>query len=88
MLWQPGDLVLARRLLSSGIAPGRWSRGMRPSDRLGFAAMRRYVHARGCRRRILLDYLGERGSVCSGCDRCSGKAATQARVRPAAPVVG
>jgi ATP-dependent DNA helicase RecQ len=88
MLWQPGDLVLARRLLSSGNAPGRWSRGMRPSDRLGFAAMRRYVHARGCRRRILLDYLGERGSVCSGCDRCSGKAATQARVRPAAPIAG
>jgi ATP-dependent DNA helicase RecQ len=29
-----------------------------------------YVTARGCRRRRLLHWFGERGVVCSGCDRC------------------
>jgi len=72
MLWQNGDLALARRLLASRGESRRWSRAMRPSDRRGFSAMSRYVHARGCRRRILLDYLGEKGASCSGCDRCRG----------------
>jgi ATP-dependent DNA helicase RecQ len=33
-------------------------------------AMRRYVEAPGCRRRMLLDYFGERLTSCSGCDVC------------------
>jgi len=33
-------------------------------------AMRRYVEARRCRRRMLLEYFGEQGSGCSGCDLC------------------
>ncbi len=32
--------------------------------------MRRYVEARRCRRRMLLEYFGERDVRCSGCDRC------------------
>jgi ATP-dependent DNA helicase RecQ len=35
-------------------------------------AMRRYVEARLCRRRMLLEYFGERGVRCAGCDRCGG----------------
>jgi len=33
-------------------------------------AMRRYVQARLCRRRMLLEYFGETGVRCGGCDRC------------------
>lgn len=38
--------------------------------RRGLDAMRRYVTTRGCRRRVLLEYLGERMVRCAGCDRC------------------
>jgi ATP-dependent DNA helicase RecQ len=30
--------------------------------------MRRYVERRACRRRVLLEYFGERVATCSGCD--------------------
>jgi ATP-dependent DNA helicase RecQ len=33
-------------------------------------AMRGYVEAHRCRRRLLLEYFGEAGGHCSGCDRC------------------
>ena len=45
----------------------------RPEDfRFGehAAAMRRYVEARRCRRRTLLEYFGEQVAGCSGCDAC------------------
>lgn len=35
------------------------------------AAVRAYVEARGCRRRVLLDWFGERAAPCGGCDRCA-----------------
>ncbi len=34
------------------------------------APMRRYVERRWCRRRALLEHLGQRGVRCAGCDRC------------------
>ena len=37
--------------------------------------MDRYAQSSGCRRRIMLEYFGERPGLCSGCDRCSGDAA-------------
>jgi ATP-dependent DNA helicase RecQ len=45
-----------------------WIEGVRR----GLETMRRYVTTSGCRRRVLLEYLGERGAPgrCSGCDRC------------------
>ncbi len=73
LLWRDHDLELAARL----------ARGPRASYRPGSAAhvqaaqrgletMRRYVTTRGCRRAVLLDYLGEKPVRCSGCDRCDG----------------
>jgi ATP-dependent DNA helicase RecQ len=32
--------------------------------------MQRYASSSGCRRRLMLEYFGERPGVCSGCDRC------------------
>lgn len=34
------------------------------------SAMRRYLEARRCRRRMLLEYFGDKGNGCSGCDVC------------------
>jgi ATP-dependent DNA helicase RecQ len=33
-------------------------------------AMDRYARSRGCRRRMLVEYFGQRAGACSGCDRC------------------
>jgi ATP-dependent DNA helicase RecQ len=61
MLWTRRDLVLMRRLAGEG-----------PAAQAGLATMRDYVHRRRCRRRTLLEYLGETGVRCGGCDRCGG----------------
>jgi ATP-dependent DNA helicase RecQ len=73
MLWTKGDLVLAARM--AGVS-GRKSRGKPASiqseaKKRGLDTMRRYVHTRWCRRRLLLAYLGESLNRCSGCDACS-----------------
>ncbi len=47
--------------------PGDFSWG--PVDR----SMRSYIRRRGCRRRMLLSYFGERVSRCAGCDRCGAE---------------
>jgi ATP-dependent DNA helicase RecQ len=38
------------------------------------AAVEEYARGRGCRRRTLLEYFGERLGRCSGCDRCRRRA--------------
>jgi ATP-dependent DNA helicase RecQ len=59
LLWTKRDLVLMRKLAGQG-----------PAAADGLATMRRYVHGRRCRRRVMLQYLGESLRCCSGCDRC------------------
>jgi ATP-dependent DNA helicase RecQ len=71
MLWRPGDLELTARLGEAAPSSDR-SPGSLAGRRAGIAAMRRYLDTRGCRRRVLLDYLGEAPETCSGCDRCGG----------------
>jgi len=68
LLWLPGDLkMLARR---PGVARRPATEHER-AEALGAATMRRYVLTRGCRRNLLLMYLGEPWTRCSGCDRCA-----------------
>ena len=70
ILWTKGDLVLAKRM-SVGQGPGHsGSAAYREAQKRGLETMRRYVRTKGCRRRLLLDYLGEELRKCSGCDRC------------------
>lgn len=37
--------------------------------------MERYARSSGCRRRLMLEYFGERPGPCSGCDRCTSRPA-------------
>ena len=59
MFWTRGDLRLARAMAGEGAAAVK-----------GWEAMRDYVGTRGCRRRLLLRYLGDPDVRCRGCDRC------------------
>jgi ATP-dependent DNA helicase RecQ len=77
MLWLPSDLALARHL--AGVqdpVAGRVASNHRKARQAGLRAMRRYVETRGCRRRVLLEYLGERLVRCGGCDRCGESSST------------
>jgi ATP-dependent DNA helicase RecQ len=68
LLWVPRDLAMLRPQHLP--VPDRRPAACRLAERAGLRAMRRYVLGRQCRRRVLLDYLGERLGVCAGCDRC------------------
>jgi ATP-dependent DNA helicase RecQ len=81
LLWLQRDLALAQRMARRGPSVGaRSSEAFRAARERGLRAMQRYLTTRGCRRRVLLDYLGERLSRCSGCDHCDAS-----RRRPAWP---
>ncbi len=74
LLWLPSDLDLARHLAGlNGPQAGRGSATHRNARRAALSTMRRYVRTRGCRRRVLLGYLGERLARCGGCDRCGSR---------------
>ena len=68
ILWTKADLALSRFL--SGVA--RLDKGSPQYAAAigGLDTLRRYVRTRGCRRRILLEYLGQQLVSCAGCDRC------------------
>jgi ATP-dependent DNA helicase RecQ len=67
---------LRRELRPEG-GPVDWSRvAARKRKALGrLEVMDRYARSSSCRRRIMLEYFGERPGPCSGCDRCSSDAA-------------
>ncbi len=69
MLWTMGDLAFASRMQRLARDAGR-NAPYRAARKLGLETMRRYVTTRRCRRRLLLEYLGESLERCSGCDRC------------------
>jgi len=70
ILWTKGDLVLAKRMSVGQGQRHTDSTPYRKAQKRGLDTMRRYVHTKGCRRRLLLEYLGEELKKCSGCDRC------------------
>ncbi len=72
----PASVVAAADRLAAELRPDRgpvdWSRvrrRRREAERR-LAAMVCYTQTRGCRRRALLDWFGERIERCAGCDRC------------------
>ncbi len=72
LLWTEDDLRLTAKMALAGDMPNGSpaSAAHRKATRTGWHTMRRYVRTRTCRRRLLLDYLGEQLRHCSGCDRC------------------
>jgi len=71
MFWTQGDLALAANMVvEAPKATRRDSATHAEAKRRGLATMKRYIGTRGCRRRVLLEYLGDRLERCSGCDRC------------------
>ena len=92
-LWQdpsrrrhhPRSVILAadrlRAELDGAVTGEAWSRVARrkqaAADRV--TAMERYATRRRCRRRALLEYFGEKGDGCSGCDVCGMATGTPAK---------
>lgn len=75
VVWTARDFDLARRI--AGVRrSGRRATGAASDLALaaGLEAMRAFLMTRGCRRRVLLEYLGEAPGGCAGCDRCAGRA--------------
>jgi ATP-dependent DNA helicase RecQ len=71
LLWCDHDLERGGRHPGSSAVPdARVAAASVEAARPAWETMRRYVTTRGCRRRVLLEYLGERTSRCAGCDRC------------------
>jgi ATP-dependent DNA helicase RecQ len=74
----PEAVVEAADRLAAELRPERgrvdWApvrRRRREAERR-LAAMLRYAQRKQCRRAMLLEWFGERGRRCGGCDRCSG----------------
>ena len=101
-LWQDGDGASGapgnvrgsaerlRRELRPDRGPVDWSavEGRRRKAEARIAAVESYARGRGCRRRLLLDYFGERLERCSGCDRCRSRAIASPLGREASARLG
>jgi ATP-dependent DNA helicase RecQ len=63
-----------RRELRPQDGPVDWSRvdARKRKALWRLETMDRYARSSTCRRKLMLEYFGERPGVCSGCDRCSG----------------
>ncbi len=70
MLWTQGDLALAARMVTERKLIRGDAAVHAEARRRALATMREYVSTRSCRRRVLLEYLGDRWERCSGCDLC------------------
>jgi ATP-dependent DNA helicase RecQ len=71
LLWLEEDLRLATAMATgTGALRVGLSKEHLRARTAGLSTMRKYVTSRGCRRRTLLEYLGERVQCCAGCDRC------------------
>ena len=74
LLWLEEDLRLATAMATgTGALRVGLSRDHLRARTAGLSTMRKYVSSRVCRRRTLLEYLGEKVQHCSGCDRCQPK---------------
>jgi ATP-dependent DNA helicase RecQ len=84
LLWVKDDLKLAAGLASGlGKTVLSQSPDHRRARREGLKTMRRYITSWHCRRRVLLEYLGEQIEKCAGCDRCGSRSSAAPRL-PAA----
>jgi ATP-dependent DNA helicase RecQ len=71
LLWREPDLPLAAHFAGAkGTAENASAAAQLEAARRALATMRAYVSTRRCRRRVLLEYLGEKLARCAGCDRC------------------
>ncbi|HSE28219.1 MAG TPA: RecQ family ATP-dependent DNA helicase [Gemmatimonadales bacterium] len=68
--------------------PVRWDRIERRRERAErrLVAMERYAGGRGCRRRALIGWFGERLPRCAGCDRCVVRQPPAPAPEPSPPV--
>ncbi|MCZ6758829.1 MAG: RecQ family zinc-binding domain-containing protein, partial [Gemmatimonadetes bacterium] len=69
LMWTDRDVTLSAKMLKSNRAESS-NRVLTSARKRGFDAMKKYVTGRACRRRVLLEYLGEEVKRCAGCDRC------------------
>lgn len=67
LLWTDRDWKTTRNL--AGLSRVR-TKTHRASLSRAYRVMSSYVRGRRCRRKVLLEYLGERVQRCTGCDRC------------------
>jgi ATP-dependent DNA helicase RecQ len=84
LLWVKDDLKLAAGLAAgAGKTVLSQSPDHRRARQEGLKTMRRYITSWRCRRKVLLEYLGEDIEKCAGCDRCGPRTAAPPRL-PAA----
>ncbi len=72
LMWTDRDVALSAKMLKNNRGEN-CNRVLATARKRGFDAMNKYVTGRACRRRVLLEYLGEEVKRCAGCDRCGSE---------------